>query len=714
MTETDSEAVVVRTSVRAAASFLDSDFIESFDRRYPTCVLETLLCDRTTGRNIIWADNEYETLGDGYMGDDEITVEKITGTNSGVIKPRIAKASERQSKRTKSRAEVFTPSWLCNQMNNDLDEEWFGRRGVFNVEGVDESGDRNWIASAEPVSFPRTKGRGWHAYVEAKRLEITCGEAPFVCSRYDTVTGAELPVRERVGFLDRKFRVVSEKTKTRKEWVRRALDALKATYGFEYQGDNLLIARINVLETFAEHLHDRWGADATREELNRAAWVVSWNFWQMNGFTDAVPTNKMGAEVESTLGTFEEPEPEPVQPSLFDLFGDVFQDETTNGEETEEPKETVPLCVLYDWKAGEPFEFASLKGSASDMEKKFYAVIGNPPYQGDKDDNDRKPPIYDTFMDAAYEVSDRVELVTPGRFLFDAGQTPKSWNEKMLADRHLKVVMYESDASAVFPNTDIKGGVAVTLRDATTSHEPIGTFTVYEDLNSILRKVNEATGNALRLDSIFASQRCYKFSSQFYDENIGNSDVADMLGPGNKIKIVSKVMENLPAIFTTTSPASEDEVVKFYGRVGGQRVHRYVLRRFIQDNAYLDGYKLLIPEANNSGQYGEALAEPLIGAPGEGSSDTFLNAGPFESEAEARNLAKYYKTKFFRALLGVKKATQHSPSQVWRTIPLQNFTPNSDIEWSKSVAGIDRQLYAKYGLDDEEIDFIESHVKEMD
>ena len=481
-------------------------FIESFDRRYPTFILKTLLCDRTTGRNIIWADNEYEALGDGYMGDDEMTVEKITGMNSGVIKPRIAKEQEKQSQRTKSRAEVFTPSWLCNQMNNDLDEAWFGRRDVFNTEIVADDGANTWTPTSDPIEFPKSKGHGWRAYVEATRLEITCGEAPFVCSRYDTVTGDELPVSERVGFLDRKLRVVTEKTKTRKEWVRRALDALRATYGFEYQGDNLLIARVNVLETIVEHLRNRWGSGPQQDELEQAAWIVSWNFWQMNGFTDAVPTNKMGAEVESTLGTFEEPEPEPMQPSLFDLFDGVSPDVKTEETAEEEPRETVPLCVIYDWQNGKPFEFASLKGKAPAMGKKFYAVIGNPPYQADKDDNDRKPPIYDRFMDSAYQVGERVELVTPGRFLFDAGQTPKAWNEKMLADEHLKVIMYESDASSVFPNTDIKGGIAVTLRDNMSVFGPIGTFTVHEELNTILKKINEAIGVSPRLDSIFASR----------------------------------------------------------------------------------------------------------------------------------------------------------------------------------------------------------------
>ena len=255
---------------------------------------------------------------------------------------------------------------------------WFGRRDVFNTEIVADDGANTWTPTSDPIEFPKSKGHGWRAYVEATRLEITCGEAPFVCSRYDTVTGDELPVSERVGFLDRKLRVVTEKTKTRKEWVRRALDALRATYGFEYQGDNLLIARVNVLETFVEHLRNRWGSGPQQDELEQAAWIVSWNFWQMNGFTDAVPTNKMGAEVESTLGTFEEPEPEPMQPSLFDLFDDVFPDETTEETKEEEPRETVPLCVIYDWQNGEPFEFAALKGEAAIMGKKFYAVIGNP------------------------------------------------------------------------------------------------------------------------------------------------------------------------------------------------------------------------------------------------------------------------------------------------------------------------------------------------
>lgn len=430
-----------------------SGFIESFDSRYPTRVLETLLKDRTTGHNIIWADGEYEALGDGYMGDDEITVDKITGLSSGVIKPRIAKEQEHRSQRTRTRAEVFTPSWLCNRMNNDIDATWFGARGVFNVEDGQE-----WITTSEPITFPRAKGHGWHAYVESPRMEITCGEAPFVCSRYDTVFGNPLPVGDRIGFLDRKLRVVTEKTKTRKEWVRRALMALKASYGFEYQGDNLLLARINVFETFCEHLFERWGAGLTDEEMDQAAWIVSWNFWQMNGLTCAVPTNKMDATVQSALPSYEEPAPEPMQLSLFDLLDDSSLDETAGETEADASEETVPLCLIYDWQENKPFEFASLKGKACPMDKKFYTVIGNPPYQETVEGTSDKP-IYNYFMDESYEVGEHVELITPSRFLFNAGKTPKAWNRKMLADPHLEVLRYEQDSSRIFPNTDIRGGV---------------------------------------------------------------------------------------------------------------------------------------------------------------------------------------------------------------------------------------------------------------
>lgn len=688
-------------------------FIESFDRRYPIFILKTLLCDRTTGRNIIWTDNEYEALGDGYMGDDEITVEKITGMNSGVIKPRIAKEQEKQSQRTKSRAEVFTPSWLCNQMNNDLDEAWFGRRDVFNTEVVADDGAKTWRAANGPIEFPKLKGRGWYAYVEAPRLEITCGEAPFVCSRYDTVTGDELPVHERVGFLDRKLRIVTEKTKTRKEWVRRALDALRATYGFEYQGDNLLIARINVLETFAEHLRGRWGSDPEQGELEQAAWIISWNFWQMNGFTDAVPTNKMGAEVESALGTFEEPEPEPIQPSLFDLFDDVLPDEAAEETKEEEPKETVPLCVIYDWQNGEPFEFASLKGKATAMDKKFYAVIGNPPYQETVEGTSDKP-IYNYFIDEAYKVSERTELITPARFLFNAGKTPKAWNRKMLDDPHLKVVDYQQKSGSVFPNTGVTGGVAVTYWEGGKVLGPIGVFSPYNELRSIQIKVSPWLAKQGLLSDVMYLQNRFDLAALYEDYPEARESISSN---GKERRIVTSSFNKLNCF---SDEKQGDDSIQIVGLLtGNKRRYRWIQRKYVEDNGNLTKYKVILPMANGSGAIGEVLSTPLIGEPliGEpliGYTQSFMGIGACDEIDDAKAIMKYIKTKFARTLLGILKITQHNTPEKWAYVPLQDFTSNSDINWVQSVADIDRQLYAKYGLNDEEIEFIESHVKEMD
>ena len=342
---------------------------------------------------------------------------------------------------------------------------------------------------------------------------------------------------------------------------------------------------------------------------------------------------------------------------------------------------------------------------------KFDFIIGNPPYQDDvQNKGDRPNPVYDKFMDAAFHVGSNVELIHPARFLFMAGQTSKQWNEKMLNDSHFKVLHYESDASCVFPNTEIKGGVAITYRNEKRNYGAIKVFTSYPELNSILKKVLTIIGNQSRLNTIIASQGLYRFSELFFKNH---PDAFSCMGNGTGNKIVSSVIEKMPDVFHDEIPHDGNEYVRFLGRIKSQRLYRFIRRDYLMKNDYLDTYNLFIPEANNSGVYGETLTEPTLGFPGDGASDTFLSAGLFKTEEEPVNLTKYMKTKFFRALLGVKKVTQHCPPAVWEMIPLQNFTRSSDIDWSKLIAQIDQQLYRKYGLTDEEIDFIETHVKEM-
>ncbi|MCD8293615.1 MAG: restriction endonuclease subunit M [Prevotellaceae bacterium] len=247
-------------------------------------VLNALLCDRTTGGNIFWATDSYAHLGEGYRFADAITAERITGVNGMVIQPRALKRREEQAERTKGMAEVFTPPWVCNAQNNLVDEAWFGRRDVFNT--ADET-RHTWTAT--PGKIPFMEERTWKAYVRSTRMEITCGEAPYLASRYDTTTGESIALEERVGILDRKLRVVGENTQTTGEWLKWAGEAYKHTYGYEWQGDSLLLAREALLVTFVEYYQAKFGELPLERSLLAVADVISWNLWQMDGLKGVVP-----------------------------------------------------------------------------------------------------------------------------------------------------------------------------------------------------------------------------------------------------------------------------------------------------------------------------------------------------------------------------------------------------------------------------------------
>lgn len=312
-------------------------------------------------------------------------------------------------------------------------------------------------------------------------------------------------------------------------------------------------------------------------------------------------------------------------------------------------------------------------------------------------------------MDSSYAIGERVELITPARFLFDAGQTTKAWNRKMLNDEHLRVMTYSADGASYFPGTDIKGGIAVTYRDTTKVLGPIGTFTSFPELNSIVNHVrNYVDARSGRyMNSIVAPRGNYRFTSEFVADY---PTVVDNLGKGTGNMFGSNVFSGR-AGQAFERPLQNS--CRFLCRINGKRSYRYVDRKYVQPNDFADKFNVAISQANGRGAFGEALSTPELLVAGDCTTDTYLSVGCFATAAEAENLAKYIRSKFARALLGVKKVTQNTPPAVWAYVPVQNFTFDSDIDWTQSVADIDRQLYAKYGLDDEEIEFIESHVKEM-
>lgn len=633
-----------------------------------------LLQDKTTRKNIIFASESYSDCGAGYKDHSQMTEDVLLCIDSCDIQPRVYKAASEQTKRTRKRAEVFTPAWIVNQMNNHCDAEWFGRTDVFNHQDGHE-----WEIITDPVTFP--EGKDWKQYVDSRRLEITCGEAPYIVSRYDASTGELIPIERRIGILDRKLRVVNENAADEAEWLEWAFRAFQSVYGYEYQGDNLLIARMNLLYTLADYVEAKWHRQAARKELEKFLNVICWNFWQMDGLKDTPPYGIPNDEI--------------VQLSMF---GD------------RETVDEIVYCKIYDWRADASRLFINLKKRDKGM--KFDYVIGNPPYQDNTlgDNATYAPPVYHLFLDAAYAVSDRVELIHPARFLFNAGSTPKDWNKKMLNDEHFKVLFYEQDSSKVFRNTDIKGGVVVTYRDTTRVYGAIETFTPFEELNSIMRKV-EKSKNFSSLSDVVFSAYSNKFTKIMHKEH---PEVISIMSKGHAFDLKSNVFEKLPNIFLEEKPEDGNVYCKFIGLIKNKRTFRYIKKSYVEDTDNLGKYKVLMPAANGSGAIGEVLSTPLIGEPLIGGTESFISIGSLDTSEEAEALLKYVKSKFARTLLGILKITQHVTPEKWKYVPQQDFTSTSDIDWSKSIAEIDRQLYQKYGLTPDEIKFIETHVKEME
>lgn len=309
----------------------DIAFADLFRKGQPLLgVLPQLLKDQTTGKNIVWATETYEAYGAYYHFDHQMFPDfNINLIMDGILLPRIQKTKEQQKSRTKARAEVFTPSWICNHMNNFCDEQWFGREAVFNTEHDDHS----WTPTEGNIQFGEQKNKRfeeWQRYVDSRRIEITCGEAPYIVSRYDATTGEHLPIKMRIGILDRKLRVVNENTTEEDDWFKWAKHAYEATYGFEYQGDNLFFARSNLVQTFVDYYKDRFGKEPSLKKVKSIAEIVSWNLWQMDGLKDTVPVPFPQEDFEQmTLDSFEE------QPHIY--------------------------CKVRDWRGREIIEYKDMK-----------------------------------------------------------------------------------------------------------------------------------------------------------------------------------------------------------------------------------------------------------------------------------------------------------------------------------------------------------------
>lgn len=338
---------------------------------------------------------------------------------------------------------------------------------------------------------------------------------------------------------------------------------------------------------------------------------------------------------------------------------------------------------------------------------KFNAIVGNPPYQ-DTNEKTSDTPVYNHFLDISFRISEKVTFITPGRFLFNAGKTPKDWNKKMLNDKHFKVIWYESDSTKIFPNVDIKGGVAVTFRDASKDFGVVGDFSPHREVSTILKKVKD--NNFESLSSYVFAPESYRLSKRMHTDN---KEIINRLSKGHAYDLTTNIFEKLDDLFFDEKPNDNNEYIQILGRKNNERVYKWIKKEYVDTHDNLDKFKVILPKSNGTGSLGEKLSTPLTASPGVGHNQTFISIGSFETKTEAQNLLKYINSKFLRLLLGTLKVTQDNKKAVWKNIPIQDFTENSDIDWSKPIPEIDKQLYKKYKLTEEEIEFIESMIKPM-
>lgn len=611
-------------------------------------LLDRLLTDKTTKRRIMWAADDYAGLGFRYGRNEQMAPELITGVHAGVLEIRARKETEllRQC------GEPVSPRWLCKKL-------------------------------CDYVDFRPTD---WQRYVDSRVLELTCGEAPFLASRYDVRTGAYIPIPDRFGLLDRKLRAVNENVQDEELWLNWAFRALGATYGYEFRGDRLLIARINLLMTFTEYLWDRWKREPTPSEYGKVINIITWNLWQMDGLKGTIP-----------YGTAEE------EFQQLDLFtcpdADAVSD--TGGDQ--------PPCRVCNWTGGGSAEYLALPVTGKHA-MKFALVIGCPPYREEIAAGRKSvvPSSYPPIMDRAYQISERVVLIHPARFLIDTWNAPKAWKESLLRDPHLKVLWYEADSQNVFPGTRIPGGVTITYWDSTREFRRADTFAVFPELNTIWEKVSSQEADSLM--DIVHEPPSFRLAALCAE----HPEYLAIIGNDERFR--NDAFAGLPVFAKAKTDVSDLAVI---GIVGGKREWRYFPQKYVQSNSEnLRKYKVLLSVANGaSGTLGKApvrlMTKPFLGIPDTAATQSFLSFGAFETEAEAGACLKYMKSRFARTMLGVLKTSQDINRETWKYVPLQNFTAASDIDWSKSIPEIDRQLYEKYGLSEREIRFIDSHVKEM-
>ena len=538
-------------------TLVDLDIVEKLG------VLPILLEDRTrprkgkeAKRNIVWGTDSYAALGEKYQADAPIereTLDELQKNEDYLFLPRAQKELDERRLRSKKRAEVFTPNWVCNLMNEFCDAEWLRRADKFDVAREPRA------LLVDDYDWSRSKSRKWKRYVDSRRLEITCGEAPFIVSRYDASNGRLLPLDERNGILDRKLRVVDKNVarEDESEWFKWTLRAFQSVYGYEFQGDNLLVARLNLFLTFTDYYRDRgFRVDPERDDFDKVlpsaeyaqkiAEAIAYNFWQMDGLTNRVIYPKIEPSLFDNAPD-DAPDEPPRQGVLFDgATARTPSNPKKNRVARRDASPAAPFAIIRNWRAGSGYGEAVVFNDLKKRERrrmKFDYIVGNPPYQEEIEGNTRARPVYNNFMDQCYEIGTKVLLITPGRFLTESGFTPSEWDKKMLSDEHLMVLWSQPNSEKIFKDTDIKGGVVITFRDADKVFGAIGTFFRYEELKSIYSKVMNS-GEFISFSNIVFGYNQWNVTTLF-------AEYPELRRTRNVKKISSSALMDIPFVTET-------------------------------------------------------------------------------------------------------------------------------------------------------------------
>ena len=669
-------------------------------------LLETLLIDRTTGENILWCTDDYIERGEGYTAKNHITVEQVISEE--IIQSRIFKSLEAQKNRVKEKGEVFTPAWLCNLMNNAIDDEWLGYKEAFS-----SSEQGNWTVNKEKIKFPqqgKTQPKGWQGYVKSRRLELTCGEAPFLVSRYDMADGRMIPVNERIGLLDRKLRVINEhirnlrakRENAKENWLSWAMKAVRNTYGYEWQGDNVLLARENILLDVMEFYEGRWQEEMPIDWVHKFAEVISWNIWQMDGLKLVVPGTCHEEIIEKQIQSMTLFEKEKITAKDIKCQENFLKnDETVTVQncpgcrnEDISMHNGIP-CKIKNWSTGEVIEFRSCLceywEGAEKMGKKPFrpdVIIGNPPYQvSDGGAGKSAKPVYQHFVSQAKKFAPNiVSLIIPSRW-FAGGKGLDDFRRDMLTDKHIKILVDFENFRDVFPGVDLAGGACFFIRD--------------NNYDGDCKVVNATSSGTLEM---------YR-----------NLDEFDILVRSNKaLEILRKVIawnktgKTLSSVVSSRKPfglptnygAIENGVpCWFIQRIG----RKFADPKDVDDSmGYLSKWKLLAPKAPIAGQ--TDFSKPvgfyydgntIIAAPGECCTESFIVLGAFDTEKEVNFYRSYIFTRTVRFLL--------LQSVVSQDVTKKNFCFVPDLGKYDKVY-TDAELCSLWGITEDEWLYIESKI----